>query len=328
MATFEKVGKRWKAVIRKKGYPKRTKTFDTKKEASAWAVTYENTLAQGIDESLIKGITFEVLIRRYLAEETIKKKTAYNESLTLNKFLSDFPHITKKHINDVSAFDIAQWREEREKHVTGSTINREWDGLSVVYTHAMKGWGLPIKENPFLLVNRPKKGKPRDQRINEQDIKLLLESLDYQIGSPVEKANHKVAWCLLFAIETAMRLGEILKLENSDINGRIALLRDTKNGDDRKVPLSKNAMDLIGCLPNGFPINISSSYFQGVFIRNRPPELQHIRFHDTRHEALSRMAKKVHNPMDLAKISGHRDLRILLNTYYNPDDDHLVSLLD
>ena len=50
-------------------------------------------------------------------------------------------------------------------------------------------------------------------------------------------------------------------------------------------------------------------------------------FHDSRREALTRMAKKV--PVEtLAKISGHRDLRILLNVYYNPDMAEVADLLD
>lgn len=328
MATFERVGKKWKAVIRRKGYPKKTKTFDTKREANAWAVAFENNLLQSSSENILKNITFEVLIRRYLAEETIKKKTADNESLTLKKFLRDFPYIARKHINEISALDVAQWKEEREKLVKNSTINREWAGLSAIFTCAVKNWGLPIKQNPFKLVVRPKKDKPRNQRITDGEIETFMIALNYKIGDDIKEVSHKVAWCFLFAIETAMRLSEIVKLKNSDIEGRIALLRDTKNGDDRRVPLSKKALALIEYLPNGLPIDISSSYCTCEFIKYRPPELQHIRFHDTRHEALTRMAKKIPNPMDLAKISGHKDLKILLNTYYNPDDDHLVSLLD
>jgi len=327
MATFERVGKKWKAVIRRKGFPKRTKTFDTKREANAWAVTYESQLNQSNDD-LLKSITFEALIFRYLAEETIKKKTAYKETTRLNKFMSDFPYFAKKRVTEISTLDVAQWKEEREKLVSGSSVNREWDSLSIVFSHAIKGWGLPIKENPFKLIHRPKKGKPRSQRITDADLDLFLNALNYQKGNEVTEPSHKVAWCMLFAIETAMRLSEILKLQQSDISGRIANLRDTKNSDDRRVPLSKNALALLDCLPDGLPINISYSHFQSTLSRHKPSELQHIIFHDTRHEALSRMAKKIHNPMDLAKISGHKDLKILLNTYYNPDDDHLISLLD
>lgn len=328
MATFERVGKRWKAVVRRKGFPKRTKTFDTKKEANAWAVEYESNLNLGVDEGIPKEITFAVLIRRYLAEETIKKKSCRVETLILNRFLSDFPKITRKKADEVTPLDIAQWKEERLKKVQGSTVCREWSSLSSVISHSIKSWGLPIKENPFLLVQKPKQSKPRDQRINEADIQVFLEAFDYTLGDTVQSTKHKVAWCLLFAIETAMRAGEILKLKNADINGRIALLRDTKNGDDRRVPLSSKAIELIKCLPNGFPVDISSGVLDATFRKHRPQELRHITFHDSRHEALSRMAKIIHNPMDLAKISGHRDLKVLLNTYYNPDDEHLATLLD
>lgn len=328
MASFERVGKRWKAVVRKKGFPKRTKTFDTKKEANAWAVEYESSLLINHSDPIPSEITLGVLIRRYLAEETIHKKSARVESLILNRFLRDFPHTVNKPVNEVTPLDIANWKEAREKLVKGSTVRREWSSLSSVFSHATKSWGLPIKENPFTLVNKPKQEKPRNQRISNSDIEEFLSVLDYKEKGIVQSSKQKAAWCFLFAIETAMRAGEILKLRDSDINGRIALLRDTKNGDDRRVPLSREAMKLIEFLPEGFPVGITSAVLDATFRKHRPEELKHITFHDSRHEALSRMAKKIPNPMDLAKISGHRDLRVLLNTYYNPDDDHLVSLLD
>ena len=56
-------------------------------------------------------------------------------------------------------------------------------------------------------------------------------------------------------------------------------------------------------------------------------EISDLHFHDSRREALTRMSKKV-NVMDLAKISGHRDVKILLNTYYAPDAANLADLLD
>lgn len=76
------------------------------------------------------------------------------------------------------------------------------------------------------------------------------------------------------------------------------------------------------------PLPITSASLDALFRKYRPEALKHIRFHDTRHEALSRLAKKIHNPMDLAKISGHKDVNILMNVYYNPDNTHLADLLD
>lgn len=328
MASFEKVGKRWKAIIRKKGYPKKTKTFDTKREANVWAVDYESRMINGIDESELKNITYTSVILRYISEVSTTKKSSKSEILRLKSFIKNYPHIANKPVTELTPFNIAEWRDDRLRSVSDATVNREWNNLSSVFNYAVKGWGLPLQENPFRGVHRPKRGKPREQRITDQDIETILTTLDYPTITPVNSVKHKVAWCFLFAIETAMRAGEILKLEPADINGRIALLRDTKNGEDRKVPLSKKALVLLENLPDGLPVGISSATLDAMYRKYRPEELSHINFHDTRHEALSRMAKKIQNPMDLAKISGHKDLKILLNTYYNPDDDHLASLLD
>lgn len=328
MATFEKVGKRWKAIIRKKGFPKKTKTFDTKREASVWAFEYEQNLKAHSDDDILKDLTFATLIKRYLAEVSIKKKSAEKEKMVLSRFLREFPEFANKPAADIAPLDIAKWRDERLKTVKEATVARDWSRLSAVFSHSIKSWGLPLRENPFSLVTKPRDSKSRNQRITNNDIADFMKAFDFGEEKTVKTTKHKTAWCFLFAIETGMRAGEILKLKNENINGRIATLLDTKNGEDRKVPLSMKAIELIEFLPNGFPVEISSGVLDATFRKHRPPHLRHINFHDTRHEALSRLAKKIQNPMDLAKISGHKDLKILLNTYYNPDDDHLVSLLD
>ena len=50
-----------------------------------------------------------------------------------------------------------------------------------------------------------------------------------------------------------------------------------------------------------------------------------LRFHDARRTALTKLAKKLENPMDLAKVSGHKDLRILLSVYYAPNMDEMAD---
>lgn len=325
MASYEKVGKRWKAVIRRVGSPKVTKTFDTKREAQFWARDYEQKLDNQASDFTLSSLTLSILIRKYIAEETPLKKSAAQEKLRLERFLRDFPQFSAKPVNKIVPRDVALWRDARLKLVSPDTVRREWNNLSAIFTCALKKWGLPIT-NPFRLVERPKGNAARSQRISEAVINEIIAAFDYRQGCKAESGKQKVAWCFLFAIETAMRAGEILKLKPEDIQGRIALLYDTKNGDDRKVPLSKTAIDLLAQIT--LPVGISSEYLDVMYRRFRPKSLSHIRFHDTRHEALSRMAKKIPNPMDLAKISGHRDIKTLLNVYYAPDDAHLISLLD
>lgn len=126
-----------------------------------------------------------------------------------------------------------------------------------------------------------------------------------------------------------MRAGEIcsLKWENVDFDHATAFLPKTKNGFARTVPLSSMAVKILKCLesvksesdPSVFQLKSAS---HDVIFRKMKNLAglgdEDLHFHDTRREACSRLAKKV-DVMTLAKISGHRDIKMLLNTYYAPD---------
>lgn len=305
---------------------KRTRNFATRREAMEWARAEETHMGAGFDPSALDHLTFSQLVRRYLDEVTPTKKTAKQEVLRLNRFMSDYPQLARKPMSAFGRRDVALWKEARGKHVSSATVAREWNSLSAVVSCAIKDWGLPINENPFHMVRKPKAAVPREQRITPDEVQAFLDAFRYDGQRRPTQAREHVAWCFLFAIETAMRAGEILKLQADDIGERTATLRNTKNGTDRTVPLSREARRLLTLVD--LPLPVSSASLDALFRRYRPDALCHIHFHDTRHEALSRMAKKIHNPMDLAKISGHKDVNILMNVYYNPDDSHLADLLD
>ena len=58
-------------------------------------------------------------------------------------------------------------------------------------------------------------------------------------------------------------------------------------------------------------------------------KIEDFHFHDTRHEAISRMVKVRKLPVEvLAKITGHRKIEVLVNVYYNPDADELVEMFN
>lgn len=324
MATIQKRSGKYRAIVRKHGRTL-TATFTRKKDAEHWARETEIAIETGTLE-VYESLTFGDVINRYMREVTPTKKSARDETLRLKRFMRENAGMTNRPIDKLTRRDVALWRDERLQNVAAGSVNREWNTLSAVYTHAVKVWGLSLPDNPFRQVARPKSAPPREQRITPDDVDGFLAALKYDGQSRPEKTREYVAWCFLFAIETAMRAGEVLKLQPDDIHNRTATLRDTKNGTDRVVPLSREAQRLLSLVD--LPLPVSSGSLDAIFRRNRPASLRHINFHDTRHEALSRMAKKIHNPMDLAKISGHKDVNILLNVYYNPDDSHLADLLD
>lgn len=329
MPSVEKVGKRWKGLARKTingEQIKRTRNFATKREAMEWARAEEAHMDAGFDPSALDHLTFSQLIRRYLDEVTPTKKTARQEVLRLNRFMADYPQLARKPISAFGRREVALWKEARGKHVSPATVAREWNSLSAVVSCAIKDWGLPIDENPFHMVRKPRPPAARNQRVSTEDAGAIVAALGYDGARPPRSQREKVAWAFLFALETAMRCGEICKLAAADIRNDLAHLRETKNGDDRFVPLSGEARRLLALVE--LPLGVSSAQVDALYRKYRPAEFAHIRFHDTRHEALSRMARKISNPMTLAKISGHKDIKILLNTYYNPKGEDLAGILD
>ena len=54
--------------------------------------------------------------------------------------------------------------------------------------------------------------------------------------------------------------------------------------------------------------------------------IEGLTFHDLRHTAVVRLAKKL-SPFELAKMVGHRDLKMTLNVYYQQDAEETAKKL-
>lgn len=134
----------------------------------------------------------------------------------------------------------------------------------------------------------------------------------------------------MLALETAMRSKEIMDLQwkHIHLDEKYLTLMDTKNGDKRDVPLSQKATELLKLALNRHPekvFTISSELRDTLFRKYRPFHLRHIVFHDTRHEAITRLARKV-DVLDVARIIGHRDLKSLM-IYYNASASEIAKRL-
>jgi integrase len=218
-------------------------------------------------------------------------------------------------IGELSAGDLASWRDRRSAEVGANSVLREISLLSAVLTQARREWGL-IATNPMSDVRKPKKPAPRD-RLPQPD---ELERLAHAAGDDLTTATARAFHAFRFASETAMRAGEIVGLtrDNLDLDNKVAHLPMTKNGHARDVPLSSAAVDLIGQLPPDLdPVfGLTSRQLDVLFRKIKSRALvDGLTFHDSRAAALTMLSRKV-DVMTLAKISGHRDLRILQNVYY------------
>lgn len=156
--------------------------------------------------------------------------------------------------------------------------------------------------------------------------------MGYEEGLPIEKPMQRVAVAFLFAIETAMRSSEILMLTAASVNykAKFARLPMTKNGTARNVPLSSRAVKLLKMLPavpKGEPLfALSASSRDSLFRKARDrSQIPDVTFHDTRHEAITRLAKKL-QPLDLARMTGHRNISELM-TYYDATATDIAARL-
>jgi integrase len=96
------------------------------------------------------------------------------------------------------------------------------------------------------------------------------------------------------------------------------------------VPLSPRALELIGFLPTSQDdeslFGLTEASLDANFRKMRAKTaIKELTFHDTRHEAITRLAKKL-NVLELARAVGHRDLN-MLQIYYNETAENLAKKL-
>lgn len=337
MASIKKNNKGdWRVQINKLGVRDST-TFDSKRAAQNWASIREaEIVSTGGVKCAHKHILVSELFDRYVQNVSIHKGGKNVEEKRLAYFAEHHPSISvlvKSGIKviDVSKSDIATWRDERLKTVKSSTVLREKNLLCNVFNKAVE-WGI-ILESPFRGLKWPKEAERRERPVSEYEIEKIIFCLDdWDKVSKPETLDHKIAAIFLFAIETAMRQGEIKYLSASEvfIDERVIRLPANRTKERRKkvIGLSKEAMRILNLCRfkdnNWFDIysvDISSKFKSAC----RRAGVDNLVFHDSRHEGITRLAE-VLNPFELARQVGHKDLSEL-NTYYEKQADQFAHKL-
>ncbi len=326
MASIRKRGKSWTAQVVRQVDGKRlmkAATFTTKAEASAWAARTETEIADGkLGKTPDK--TFGQLLERYRAEVTPTKRGALWESKRIAVVLRD--DIAMVSLRELAPGHFAAWRDRRMRSVKPASVLRDWTVLSAACMTAWKEWRW-LNCNPMTDVKRPSQPEARDRRISQAEIYRLLLAF----GDDYNTRMGRVGVIMLFAIETAMRAGEIVGLKWPDVNleKQVLKIRAGKTAAAaRNVPLSTEAVRLLKLLPvnDDSVFGMTSSSLDALFRRGKSRALvMDLHFHDTRHEAITRLANKL-DVLALARMVGHRDLK-MLQVYYNETAEELAKRL-
>ena len=317
MGCVRKRGNSWNAQVRISGWRSFTKTFQTKLDAKQWIVNLEKELkSKPLPEKNIKNLKLKDLFNKYKFEILPKLKSHKIVTYKLN-FLSRLWLGEIKVIN-LTKGHLEQFCKDRKLVVKDGTIKSELMLIKRIVKIATDKWNYGIPFNAFYGIELPSPHKPRNRRATQEELSILIAHANKQ-------RNTYISTIIQFAVETGMRRSEILKLKWIDVNleTRIASLYDTKNGDDRHIPLTKTAVQLLSNLTqlSDFVFPISANCLRLAWERCRKKSnIKGLRFHDLRHEAVSRYFEMGLSVPEVALISGHKDVRQLFRyTHLKPE---------
>jgi integrase len=313
MATIRKRGNKWQAQVRRRGHPAVTQSFLFKADAEAWARQKEAEIERGdlpVDRGALRSMTLGRLLERYEAEVSPTKKGCASEGYRLRAMRARA--IADTTLDKLTTARIASFRDERLGQVSPSSVRRELAIVQHCLEVARKDWGVPLPLNPMEDVRKPQSAKARTRRVTDDDAAKLAEGLQ-------KTRSRLLADIVGFAIATGMRRGELLAMTwtNVDAKARTAYLPHTKNGESRTVPLSPDALNILSRQERTdgedrvFPTSANAVRLAWERLKRRVG-IEDLRFHDLRHEAISRFFEYGLNVPELSAISGHKDPRMLM----------------
>lgn len=364
MASYEPRGNSTRAIVRVPGTKKKiTATFDTEREARAWAIQLEAKLKKGDAEKLTNRETNEQLFETYLDAVASKTDSAKFNKLRLMKWCRDplaalkTVETTTHHINQWIERSLAEPSERTGKPITPATVNRELNLMSGAFNYAIKSLGW-ITVNPCHGAARPERGRPRKRPLlSPKEILSIRISTGYDADPHLCTLTARVGACFLLSLETGMRSGELLRLRPTDYfrKERYVHVSASERGGrkgahsgrgsvdpSRNVPLTARAIELLDQLLASMPkdqepqegfsrppyiVGLNDSQRDSLWRKARDQAgIEDLHFHDTKHEAATRLSKFI-DVLALSHAIGTKDVRLLRDTYYNNDASRTAALL-
>ena len=321
MATIRKRQGKWQVQIRRRGSQSISKSFLGKADALRWAREQERAVDLGDVLLPVKAkvlTLFSQLLERY-ETEVLPHKRSPSDIFHLRPIRAAVGFKTTR---DLTPGDLAAFRDARLNKVSPSTVRREMILFLSVMSLANREWGERFQLDGFRSVKKPAAARGRERRVEPAEWPVLLDAVR-GLKNPVIRQVVK------FALATGMRRSEVLSLAwpNIDLKSRVALLPLTKNGAARRVPLSSSAIQVLqeryeaaqrapkglagpSCEPV-FPVTANAVRLSWARLRRKAGAAD-LRFHDLRHEAISRFFEQGLTIPEVSLISGHRDVRMLL----------------
>lgn len=312
MAYIRKYRDGWRAEVQRHG--QRTSfAAPTKREVQQWAIRMEAEIDGG---RASKGMTYAEATAKYVLTVSRDKAegAAEWEGRRFDEMAQFFGEDAKLASIDTEA--IGRWRDWRLQQVSASTVLRDRSLLQNLFQTAVDEWKV-LTVNPFKGVRFPAHNPPRHQIWTWPLIKRVLRA---------QNRNAREVECIKafhIALHTGMRLNEIL---TARLDGKVAILeRDKTSGKASKpvkVPLPrKGAALFVKYQPFTIAADIASATFSDL---TDELLIDGLTFHDSRASALTWLARRF-DVMTLARISRHKNLKTLLDSYYRESAESIAE---
>jgi integrase len=357
----------YRVQVRVKGRPALSETFPNKLEAKKWGAATETAIREGKHFPHLKAgkTTFAALVTRYTENvlNEAKAKARINTGKQLMWWSDRFAGMT---LADMTPDRIAEARDalaaetfsrgkEHEDKKTGivtppkqfkrtaATINKYMSVLSRMFNLAVREWRL-MDRNPAADISKKKEPRGRIRFLTDDERTKLLEAC----GNSDWKALQAL---VLLAISTGARRGELINLKWSDVELKLprpdnepaagrALVRESKNGEARVLPLAGRALEALkmlklqGSAKNEYvfaqlsglpgPYVHFDQYWQDALTA---AEIKNFRFHDLRHTTASMLAAQGASLLEIADVLGHKTLA-MVKRYSHLAQSHKVAAIE
>jgi integrase len=328
--------KRYTCDIRLKGHPPQRATFKRLTDAKKWIQDTESAIREGRHFKTVEGKkhTVSELIDRYCIEylpnnkervyslreqkERIQKLGWWNTKIGYLVLADVSPQIIDEHLSSMTQ--------------SNATATKYLKNLSHAFSIAVKKWGW-VNENPALKVIAPQQPPGRVRFLDEDERARLLKYCQ-------ESPNKTLYPCVILALSTGMRQGELMGLTWQDVNLKdgVIILQTTKNGERRRVAVMGLALELLRdhakirridtnlLFPSPTkpqqPIELKKAWLNAL-IR---AEISDFHWHDLRHCTASYLAMNGASLTEIAEVLGHKTLS-MVKRYSHLSDSHVSNVV-
>ena len=314
MAYIRKKRSKWSVQIKRKGYPIIYKSFIQKSDATRWAKQVESDMDRNIfeDYTTASNTTLKDILVRYRDEITPNKKGHKSEVYRINKLLRH--KICLVNLMRLKSSHVAGLKNDY-KDLAPQTIKHYIQLISVAWNTAKREWGLTLPaQSPLVLVSMPVVNNEREYILTHKQYNDLVGSCSDYIRDLV-----------IMLYETGARYGELASLnhDNVKLDQRTIKFVDTKNGEDRTIPINDTVLDILKRYRFGPTVfNVEYGKFYEHFCRARKKvNLEFFRAHDLRACFITNALLSGMTIPKVAVLSGHKDWKMLKRyTRIKPED--------